>query len=242
MTKPIESILSWFVTIIFTAAAGFFVWFLITTCSSHYRAREWEPVPARVQNYDLRISRSRSGTSMLPTTRERLVTSYTYTFDNNAYSGSRVDFSLGSDNFSNERRSDQMAALRTGAITIYVDPRRPRESVFDRSLPSGQIVFAIVFLLFPCGIGTAATLGWVSAGLSKLGIAQADRYFMPFLGMFHSAPDLYPILYDPGSIGFLGWVILSVFLALLLISIRAVWRRIQDPSLGSPQWSNRFKR
>jgi hypothetical protein len=229
MTSRIESVLAWFVGILFSLAAGFMVWFLGSTYYHHYEARTWAAVPATVLKFELHTSRSRSGTSSLPTIQEQLVTSYTYTFNNTAYSGSRVDFGFGSDNFSQERHRGQMALLRSKDITVYIDPSVPQE------------IFAIVFLLFPCGIGTAVSLGLLSAGLAKLGISPAERYFMPFLGIFHSAPALYPILFDPASIGAWGWVILTCFLALLVVSIRSGWKRFKDPSLGKPQWPDRFK-
>jgi hypothetical protein len=240
VNKKIESVLAWLVALVFTVAAGFIVWFLGTTFTHHYEARHWTAVPATVQNYDVRTSRSRSGTSLITTIQERIVATYAYTFEDRPYAGDRVDFSFGSDNFSGTKRSAQLAALRTGRITIYVDPDDPQVSVFDRSLPGGQVVFAIVFLLFPCGVGTAFSLGMVSAGLSKLGLTSMDRFYLPLLGILHSAPALYPILFDPGSIGFGGWLVLIAFAALLAASVRSFWRRIADTTLGAPRWPKRF--
>ena len=240
MNKKLESFLSWLVALVFTLAGGFIVWFLGTTFAHHYEARHWTAVPATVQNYDVRASRSRSGTSLMTTIQERIVATYTYTVEGRSYAGDRVDFSFGSDNFSGSKRRVQLDALRTGRITVYVDPRRPQESVFDRSLPGGQVVFALVFLIFPCGVGTAFSLGMVSAGLSKMGLTMQERFYLPLLGILHSAPALYPILFDPGSIGFGGWVILIAFVALLAVSVRSFWRRMVDPTIGAPRWPKRF--
>jgi len=240
MNNKIEAVLAWLVALAFTVAAGFVVWFLGHTFTSHYKAKAWAAVPAIVQQYDVRTSRSRSGTSLMTTFQERIVATYTYTFEGRSYTSDRVDFSFGSDNFSGSKRSAQLAALRAGRITIYVNPGDPHESVFDRSLPGGQVVFAIVFLLFPCGVGTAFSVGMVSAGLSKLGLASMERFYLPLLGMLHSAPALYPIFFDPGSIGFGGWLILIAFVALFAVSVRSFVRRITDPSIGAPRWPKRF--
>ena len=60
-----------------------------------------------------------------------------------------------------------------------------------------------------------------------------ERFYLPLLGILHSAPALYPILFDPGSIGFGGWLILIAFMALLAMSVRSFWRRIVDPTIGA---------
>lgn len=240
VNAKLESFLAWLVALVFTAAAGFIVWFLGATITHHYEARHWTAVPAIVQSYDVRTSRSRSGASLMTTLQERIVATYTYTFEGRPYTNDRVDFSFGSDNFSGTKRAVQLAALRTGGITIFVDPDNPQESVFDRSLPGGQVVFAIVFLLFPCGVGTAFTIGMVSAGLSRLGLTSQERFYLPVLGILHSAPALYPMFFDPRSIGFGGWLLLIAFAALLAVSVRSFWRRIADPTIGAPRLPKRF--
>ena len=193
-------------------------------------------MPATVLHYELRTGRSRQGLSQLPTLHESLVATYRYDFNGSDYTGSRVDFSFGSDNFSNSRRAVQLAALQAGRITVYVDPRNPRESVMDTSLPGPQVVFAILFLLFPCGIGTALGLGLVSTVLGKLGLTGGDRYYLPMLGVLHGAPALYPAVFAPDAVGYGGWLIIIAFLALLAISLWSIWRRLRDPAIGQPRW------
>lgn len=241
MNKRLETFLVWLVALVFTIAAGFFVWFLGHTFSRHYEALTWAAVPAEVKNYDLRKSSSRRPGSTVTINQERLVASYTYTYHDKTYTGERVDFSFGSDNFSGSRRSEQIAALRSGKITVFVNPENPQDSVFDRSLPLGQVLFAIVFLLFPCGVGTAFSIGMLTAGLSKLGLTSLERYYLPFLGILHSVPALYPLYYAHESFGFGSWIIVLSFLALLAFSLRSLWRCIQDPSIGAPNWSERFR-
>jgi hypothetical protein len=241
LNKNLETFLVWFVALVFTIAAGFIIWFLVRTFSRHHEAKTWVAVPAIVQNYDLRKSRSRSGSSMITTVQERLVASYSYSFDGRTYNGSRIDFSIGADNFSGSRRREQLTALRSGQITVYANPEAPQDSVFDRSLPLNQVLFAIVFLLFPCGVGTAFSIGMLTAGSVKLGLTSIERYYLPLLGILHSAPVLYPLIYAEKSFGIGSWSILITFMALLAFSLRSIWRRIKDPTIGAPHWPERFK-
>ncbi len=223
MKKPFETFLSCLVVLVFTIAAGFFVWFLGNTFVRHYVARGWVAVPAEVLSYDLRTSRSHRGTSSMPTIQERLVVSFAYEYAGARYTGDRLDFSFGSDNFSGSRRRSQLEELRKGRVTVYIDSANPRDSVFDRSLPGGQVVFALVFLLFPCGVGTVASIGLLLAALGKLGLPGIDRISLPLIGLFHSLPALYPVIFDPASVGLGGWLILLAFLGLLAVSLRSIW-------------------
>jgi hypothetical protein len=241
MNKKLETFLVWLVALVFTIAAAFFVWFLGHTFSRHYEARTWAAVPAEVQNYDLRTNRSRNPGSAVTTISERIIAAYTYTFTNKTFIGNRVDFSFGSDNFSGTRRSEQLAALRSGKITVFVNAEDPQDSVIDRSLPLDQVLFAIIFLLFPCGVGTAFSFGMLTAGLTKLGLTSLERYYLPLLGVLHSAPILYPLMYARESFGFGSWMILLLFVALLAISLRSILRRLQDPSRGAPRWPERLR-
>jgi hypothetical protein len=242
LNKKLETFLVWLVALVFTIAAGYIIWFLGRTFSRHYEARTWIAVPAEVQNYDLRKSHSRSGSSTITAIQERLVASYTYSLDGKTYNGNQVDFSIGADNFSGSRRREQIAALRTGQITVFVNSEDPQDSVFDRSLPLNQVLFAIVFLLFPCGVGTAFSIGMLTAGLVKVGLTGLERYYLPLLGILHSAPVLYPLIYADGSLSFGNWIAVLPFVALLAFSLRTIWRRIKDPTLGAPRWPARFRR
>lgn len=233
-----ETVLSWFIAAIFALAAGFVIWFLAMTFTMHYAARKWVATPAAVRHYDMRTGKSFGKTG--PTIQERLVAAYTYTFAGRTYAGNRVDFSFGFDNFSTSRRKEQLALLHSGNIIVYVDPALPGQSIMDRRLPGEQVVFSLIFLLFPCGIGTLAVVGVVSSGLSKLGCGAAERYTFPVVGLVHSIPALYPILFEPGTFGPAGWIVLAAFAGLSAISMRSIWRRIKDPSLGSPKWPDRF--
>jgi hypothetical protein len=227
---------------VFAVAACFIVWFIGYSFKMNYETRTWERVPAKVLEYDIKTSRSRSGTSMRSTLNSSIKAKYSYSFNGKTYAGDKVDFSFGSDNFSDKRRSRQMAALREGAITVFVNPDNPGQSVFDRSLPAPQIAFAIIFLLFPCGLGTMFIIGSLLWFLKKIGFTWTDRFMMPVAGVFHGTPAIYPVFFDPGSLGFGTWIIMLLFLGLFTLSLISIYRRIIDPSLGEPKWPDRLKK
>lgn len=235
------TILSGAVVLAFTAAAGFFCWFIGSVAANHYRSAGWASVPATVAASDIRTSRSSPGAGAVRTLNSKVVAAYTYQFNGVAYCGSRVDFSIGSDNFSGTRRHAQLSRLRTGQIEVYVNPDRPDESVFDRSFPSGQYVFALVFLAFPCGVGTVFVFGLLSAALEKLGWRGIKRYTFPLLGIFHGAPGLYPLFFAPASLSVFGWLVVSACTALFVWSGAACARRALDPELGEPKWPERMQ-
>ncbi len=227
---------------VFTVAACFIVWFIGYSCMMNYKARSWNEVPARVLDYDMKTSRSSHTGSMRTTYNSRIKATYSYSYNGKSYIGDRVDYSFGSDNFSGKRRSRQMAQLREGNITVYVNPDNPGQSVFDRSLPAPQIAFAIIFLIFPCGLGTMFIIGTLLRVLKKIGFTFTDRFMMPIAGIFHGAPAIYPVFFDSGSLGFGTWIIMLAFLGLFVVSLISIFRRIIDPSLGEPKWPDRLKK
>jgi hypothetical protein len=218
---------------LFAAAAGFFLWFLLTSFSNHRAARTWVPVRAVVEDAGIHTSRTSPGTGR-PIRSSRIRASYAYEYGGKRYAGSRVDFGLGSDNFSGDRRARQMAMLRGSEVVAWVDPADPARSVIDRSLPFEQTMFSTIFLLFPCGLGTLFTVGWIGAILEKLGLAGAPRFVFPLLGVLHGAPAFYPALFAPGEIGPLGWVGTLLFCALGAWGAGELVRRLLDGERGVP--------
>jgi hypothetical protein len=238
-----ESLLSWVVGILFAIAAGFILWFLAVTYRNHHVARSWVAVPARVLSVEMRRTRSSSGVRPGATTwNQHLETSYRYVFNGSEQTGNRVDFSFGADNFSGKRRAQQLSLLHAGTVEVFVDPGNPSASVLDRSLPANQVAFALIFLLFPCGVGTAFISGMVVHGLDELGWNGPSRYLLPLLGLLHGAPALYPLFFAPGSLGIFAWLVVLALTALCGYSLRGIWRRMSDPSVGQPVWTHRLAR
>lgn len=237
----LEKLLGTLVVAVFSIAALFLTWWLATTFGLHYSARTWVAVEARVLDYDLHSNRSTSGINRLPTVQSRLSARYAYSYNGLNYEGDRVDFSFGADNFSGHRRAAQMRQLRQGTVTVYVDPDAPQQSVFDRRLPGAQVTFALIFLLFPCGIGTACLIFGPVYLLKKLGLERIETLSFPLLGMFHGGFALYPALYAPRDFGLFGWLVLLVFLALLALSLWSLLRHLTNPDLPAADWAQRLQ-
>jgi membrane protein implicated in regulation of membrane protease activity len=66
--------------------------------------------------------------------------------------------------------------------------------------------------------------------------------YLPFLGLLHSLPALYAPVFAPAEIGLFGWLLVLCAVALLGVSLRSFWRRVQNPDLDSPQWTGRLQR
>jgi len=226
----VEQYLSYFVGTVFGCVAIALIWLLVTMYGNHHAARSWVATPVEVLSAEVRTSRS--GVGLRATFNSRIRAEYRYRFDGSEYAGDRVDFGFGSDNFADKRRARQMALLHSSSPVAYVNPARPAESVLDRSLPMEQVNFGIIFLFFPCGLGTAMVLGGMTALAARIGWVWPGRFFGPVFGLVHSLPAFYAPLYAPDDLGPFGWLIVAVAVIVLIVSIRSVWRRIQDPTLG----------
>jgi hypothetical protein len=233
--KRLTGILGAFVGTVFAIAAAGIVWLLATFFLNHHAARNWVSVPAEVADAEIKSSRSTGISPARTTISSRVRTIYRYTYKGTEYTGHRVDFSFGSDNFSGSRRGRQMNILHGASPTVFVNPANPAESVLDRSLPVEQINFAVIFLFFPCGIGTAMLFGWSAHLVSLIGWGVPSRFLVPTLGLVHTLPAFYAPLRAPAELGPFGWVIVLVAGVVFLISLRALWRRVKDPSIDAPK-------
>lgn len=238
MNEKLQGIIAVFFGTVFGIVACGIIWFISTTYMNHYKAKSWIPVEATVIDYGVKTSRSGAGSRS--TTHSKLHVSYEYSYNGINYSGDRVDFSFGSDNFSDKRIYRQLGLLKEGTVSVYVNPLNPSESIFDRSLPGPQIAFAIFFLIFPCGVGTVAITGLTSFILGKIGIRFLDRFMMPVLGIIHGLPVVYPIIYEPEAFSFGAWIVIILFSILLAFSGWAFVRRLIDPQLGLPDFDKGF--
>ncbi|WP_027358646.1 DUF3592 domain-containing protein [Desulforegula conservatrix] len=223
---------------IFSIVACGIIWFISDTYLKHYRARNWVAVDAKILDFGVESSRSGSGSKS--TVHRKLKVSYEYSFNGVQYSGDRADFGRGADNFSETRISRQMNLLQSGEVSVYVNPLNPSESVFDRSLPGPQVAFAIFFLFFPCGVGTACMLGMINFISDKIGLKFFERFMIPIFGIIHGLPVVYPILFDPGTFTLGPWVVLIFFSFILACSIWSFIRRIIDPTIGLPEWKDKI--
>lgn len=227
---------------IFGAAAIAIYWILFGMFTQHHAARSWVAVPVTIDDAQIIDSRSSGISPARSTINSRLKATYRYTFKGTDYTGSKVDFSFGSDNFAGTRRSRQMKLLRSASPTVFVNPANPVQSVLDRSLPIEQVNFAVIFLFFPCGLGTMMMLGWSSALAAKLGLQWPNRFLFPIFGLIHTLPAFYAPLFATAEIGLFGWVLVMIASVILLISLRAFWRRLKDPTIDTPHMVTRYQR
>lgn len=234
MTGILKAILSILVGGGFGAAAIALAWILSGMFINHHAARNWVAVPVTISDAKMINSRGGGTNPLRSTINSKLKAEYSYTFNGVNYAGGQVDFSFGSDNFAGSRRSRQMSLLRSASPTVFVNPSNPSQSVLDRSLPVEQVNFAVIFLFFPCGLGTIMILGWSAALGAKLGLKWPSRFLLPVFGFIHSVPVFYAPVFSPAEIGLFGWLLVIISSAVLLISLRAFWRRIKDPTIDAP--------
>lgn len=227
-----KNLLYGLIVLVFSLAACTMIAFLGRTYYLHAATASWVQVPAQVLDWDLKQNQSRKHR-----TQTRLVVNYRYDFEGKSYLGDRIDFSIGSDNFSGSRRSRQMTALKSNQLRVFVNPAQPDDSVMDRSLPAQQVAFAVFFLFFPCGLGTAFGLSSVLQLITRLSGLSMDRWVMPSLGLLHGLPALYPLTFawrelSPGS-----GLVLVLFGCVGLWSLIEILLRVRNPERGGVKFS-----
>lgn len=212
--------LFWLISLVMSGFLGF-------TFFKHAAARAWIQVPAQHLDWQMQQRQTRRGAGQ-----SRLIVRYDYVFQGQSYRGGRLDFSIGSDNFSAARKHRQIEMLRHGPVRAWVNPHAPTESVLDPSLPAQQVAFALVFLLFPCGVGTAFSVQMLLRLIQRLSGRDTDRWFLPLLGVWHGLPGLYPLLFAREDLGWGSGLILVVFALLGLVSGWELLRRGLDANRG----------
>jgi hypothetical protein len=82
---------------------------------------------------------------------------YSYSFNGRRYEGSRIALSSGGDNIGSYQEDIgyrlQRAAANNEAITIFVNPEQPADSIIDRSVRWGLLGFKSIFLFVFGGVG-----------------------------------------------------------------------------------------
>lgn len=131
------------------------------------RAQSWVETPATIVKAELAESHDSDGGTTYQATAE-----YLYTFDGKRYHSTRVGLSGGKDNvgsYQQDMHRRLSECQRTGApIPCYVNPADPTESLIDRDIRIGMLIFQSVFVLAFGGAG----FGLFFFGLASL---RADR-------------------------------------------------------------------
>lgn len=202
-------------------------------------ARDWTPVPARLEAWDEQVSSAAfSGRGFAVRRPMRaLQARYVYTAAGQVHTGTRVGFAPVSDNVSGAWRQGVVRRLQAAAdgaaLTVWVDPARPGQSVVERSLPVPSAVFSAALLLFPCGVATAYALGALLrfvGGRGAAGEAFNRRWLLPLWALLHALPVL-PILAlsAPGSIGAGSAAVLVLLGAVGLAGLAGLLRAMRRP-------------
>ncbi len=141
----------------FGGVGVFATWAIGSTLHEAWRARDWVRVRATVDEASLSSSSGSDGGTTF-----RADGRYRYVFEGRPYSGSRLGISRlgGSDNIDDwhEQTSARLADARAAGlpVTVWVNPDNPAESVFDRELRWGEVLFLVPFSLAFGGVGVGA--------------------------------------------------------------------------------------
>lgn len=160
----------------FGGVGAWATWAIGSTLMDAYRAQDWVKVRATVDSASLQESSgSDGGTTYHAEGR------YRYTYGGQQHTGTRLGISTmgGSDNIDdwhhevNARLADARSAGLP--VTVWVNPDNPAESVFDRELRWGEILFLVPFSLAFGGVGVGAlvAMAFVLKGKGEGGAQEA---------------------------------------------------------------------
>lgn len=141
----------------FGGVGAWATWSIGSTLHDAWRARQWVRVPATVEDASLTTSGSSDGDDTF-----RAEGRYRYVFEGRRYASSRLGLSTkgGADNIDDwhhevsARLQEARAAGRP--VDVWVNPGKPAESVFDRGVRWGEVLFLIPFSLAFGGVGVGA--------------------------------------------------------------------------------------
>jgi len=159
------------VSFFFLASAGVFMWGgiwggalpLYVQMRDSRAAESYVPVPAEVKSATLDELSSKKGGKWYFARAE-----FSYSFEGRAYRSKRVSFNASADQ-ENEYQHHVYARLMDAwsngrPVEMWVDPKHPENSVYDRSTRSDRsFMYLIIALTFtPIGLGFLAliTRGW----------------------------------------------------------------------------------
>jgi hypothetical protein len=94
------------------------------------------------------------------------------------------------------------------------------------------MAFGLVFLVFPCGLGTVFILSYLLQFIQYVSGQQTTRFVFPLLGILHSLLAPYALLVESPDRGFGSGLILFLFSLLLAYSLFELVWRIINPQRG----------
>lgn len=140
-----------FFSIFATVGIGLLFVGVIPSLTEAHAMKRWYGTPAIVTSAKLEAVSEDNSTSY------KAVASYTYQFNDRQYQGNRVSIGSGSDNvgdYQQNTASGLMQALKNDeAITVWVNPVSPSQSIIDRNIRWEMLAIYMLFVLVFGGVG-----------------------------------------------------------------------------------------
>ena len=135
----------------FFAVGVWMLWSISHMFFDAWRASDWQPVQARLETAGYETHHGDDSTTYTA------FATYTYTHYGQTYRGHRVSLFSGGDNIGSYQQDLgqrlRSAHERGDAITVWMNPDEPSESVVDRTIRWGMVGFRAIFLFVFGGIG-----------------------------------------------------------------------------------------
>lgn len=143
--------------------------------------QSWQPVPCRILQADLEVNHGDDSTTYKATA------SYTYEWNGELHTGSRVGLHTSADNLGSWH--EDIAVELKQAVAAgrpwpgYVNPDQPDEAVLDRTLRYGKLLFLGLFALVFGGVGFGILFGsaWARRRELRHKAVQAENPDEPWL-------------------------------------------------------------
>lgn len=135
---------------------------VVPTVVDWARMRHWQPVPAQVES-----ARLHQGAMARGGTYYAVVVRYRYLAQGTQHTGTRAAVNGSGDGFRSfhQELADRLhnAQRRGVPVQVWVNPQNPAESVVDRSLRAGPLVWHLVIACFTAGAGLVGLVMVVGA-------------------------------------------------------------------------------
>ena len=153
-------------------------WSIGSSVTDYVDMQGWQPVQATLQSAGYETHSGDDSNTYEAYAR------YSYVVQGQTYYNDRVGISDGADNigdYQTDTGNRLSAAMRNGgAVTVYVNPQDPQDSIIDRSLRWGLLGFKSIFMLVFGGVGLGLIL-WTIFGANSSSASQQSFGDQPWL-------------------------------------------------------------
>lgn len=166
---------------------GMLLFLLLPLLREWQAMQTWVPTEAYVTAAELKSTRGSKSTTY------RAVASFQYTWDGLDYTGSRVSLSKGADNigdYQQETASTLISAMQNQTpVTLYINPRHPSQSVYDRNLRPIMVAFYGLFIVIFGGVGIGLLWATWRSASDETGIVDEQEPWLASKAW--SSPELH---------------------------------------------------